>query len=164
MLVLFSTSFIIFIFNTYKFLLTNMNITWLCIQPAFLSYCFQTYKDHSAPKLTPKILFTPPSAGPPSVRLLIAEKAGGLLVKPWASRLSRGPPRDTTWEGLACPVWPSEIHFMFVHTLKENLLTTISSLPNPTAKKETAKHTAGDVTLHTLEDGQWCQFFKWQPW
>lgn len=118
------------------FFVAKHNMNLLCTQPAFLAYCFQTHKDLSAPKSTPKILFTPPSAGPPSVLLLIAEKAGGLLVKPGASRLSCGPP-ETLHGGISLSgVQPQEIHFMFVHTPEGNLLPAISSLPNPTGTKE----------------------------
>lgn len=69
---------------------------------------------------------------------LIAEKAGGLLVKPWASRLSGGPPptvgppETLLYMGISLSgVGPSEIRFMVVHTQKENLLTVNSSLRNP---------------------------------
>ncbi len=95
------------------------------MQPLFLAHCFQTHKDHSDPKSTPKksslhrLNWTSLCAVDV---FLIAEKAGGLLVKPQASRLSGGagpptycgPPETLLYAGISLSgVRPSEIRFMF---------------------------------------------------
>lgn len=53
-----------------RFISEVLSLGWtfrLFTHPVVLDYCFQTRKDHSAPVLTPKILFTPPELDlPPS--------------------------------------------------------------------------------------------------
>lgn len=69
------------------------------------------------------------------MRLLIAEKAGGLLDKPKASRLSCPPPQRPYMGGISLSQ-PSQINFMFAHTPKENL-STRCQIPKAPSKKQT---------------------------
>lgn len=77
-------------------------------------------KDLSAPNLTPTILFRAPC------RLLGAEKAGGLLLKPPASRLSCGDPHTGPPAGISASAALLAQTLVSVNTRREKLLTLVA--------------------------------------
>lgn len=99
-------------------------------QPAFLADCFQTHKDHSAPNLTPKILFTPPWLDLPLCGSLLLRKQVACWINPKHPDCP-APPRDPAWGGLAFPVCTDKLH-VCTHTERK----PVNTLPNPQSTEQ----------------------------